>query len=54
MASKFIKVKCKCKNEQVTFERPASVVRCLACGEVLASPKGGRGKIEAKLLAAMK
>jgi small subunit ribosomal protein S27e len=51
MASKFIKVKCKkCKNEQVVFERPASVVRCLVCGEVLAEPTGGKSKIKTDVI----
>jgi small subunit ribosomal protein S27e len=51
MASKFIKVKCKkCKNEQVIFERPASVVRCLVCGEVLAESTGGKLKIKTDVI----
>ena len=55
MAGQFIKVKCeKCKNEQVIFEKAASVVRCLVCGEVLAEPKGGRSELKAKLLGKMK
>ncbi len=46
MASKFIKVKCvKCNNEQVIFEKPATVVKCLVCGEVLSKPSGGKGII---------
>ena len=55
MASRFIRVKClKCKNEQSIFERPASIVKCLVCGEVLAEPTGGIGKIKAKILGAEK
>jgi len=55
MASKFIKVKCeKCKNEQVIFERPATVVKCLVCGEVLAEPSGGAGKLKATVVTSMK
>jgi len=46
MVSKFMRVKCaKCKNEQVIFERAASVVKCLVCGEVLAKPTGGKAVI---------
>ncbi|NOX71495.1 MAG: 30S ribosomal protein S27e [Candidatus Micrarchaeota archaeon] len=46
MASRFIKVKCKkCKNEQVIFEKPATVVKCLVCGEVISEPTGGKGSI---------
>jgi len=55
MTSKFIKVKCnKCKNEQVIFERPASVVKCLVCGEVLAEPRGGKAHIKTKILGEVK
>ncbi len=47
MVSKFLKVKCKkCKNEQVVFEKSASPVKCLVCGEVLAEPTGGKSKIK--------
>ena len=46
MVSKFLHVKCeKCKNEQVIFEKSASVVKCLVCGEVLANPTGGKAVI---------
>lgn len=55
MTGKFVRVKClKCKNEQSIFERPATVVKCLVCGEVLAEPSGGIGKIKAKVLGAEK
>jgi small subunit ribosomal protein S27e len=47
MVSKFLKVKCKkCKNEQIVFEKSASVVKCLVCGEVLTDPTGGRAKLK--------
>ena len=49
MARGFLKVKCeKCKNEQVIYERPATRVTCLVCGEVLAEPRGGKGKMAVK------
>jgi small subunit ribosomal protein S27e len=55
MPGKFVKVKCeKCKNEQVIFEKSASVVRCLVCGEVLAEPSGGRAVIKSKVLGTAK
>jgi len=55
MTGKFIKVKCeKCKNEQVIFEKIASEVKCLVCGEVLAEPTGGKARIKAKVLGDMK
>lgn len=46
MVSKFFHVKCeKCKNEQVLFEKSATMVKCLVCGEVLAKPTGGKAVI---------
>ena len=52
--TKFLKVVCsKCKNEQVIFNKPSSVVKCLVCGEVLAEPTGGKGKIKSKVLQVM-
>ncbi|NIO19407.1 MAG: 30S ribosomal protein S27e [Candidatus Aenigmarchaeota archaeon] len=51
MASKFVRVKCKkCKNEQVIFERSASVIKCLVCGEVLAEATGGKAKIKTDII----
>jgi small subunit ribosomal protein S27e len=55
MTGKFIKVKCeKCKNEQVIFEKAASQVKCLVCGEVLAEPGGGKADIKGKILGTAK
>ncbi len=49
--SKFIKIRCpKCKNEQITFGKVSSEVKCLVCGKVLASPTGGKSSIEARIL----
>lgn len=49
--SRFLKVQCeKCKNEQIIFNKPATVVKCLVCENVLAEPTGGIGKIKAKIL----
>ncbi|MBI4182070.1 MAG: 30S ribosomal protein S27e [Candidatus Aenigmarchaeota archaeon] len=51
MASRFIVLKCeKCKNEQNVFEKPATVVRCLVCNEVLAEPTGGKALVRGKSL----
>ena len=50
MSGKFLKVKCKCKNEQVIFEKPDSVVKCLVCEEIVAEPRGGKAIIHAKVL----
>jgi len=41
----------KCKNEQIVFDKPSTVVRCLKCNEVLIVPSGGKGEIKnAKVL----
>ncbi len=48
--SKFIKVRCKCKNEQVIFGKPSSKIKCLVCNEILAEPTGGKGKILTQIL----
>ncbi|MFT4283023.1 MAG: 30S ribosomal protein S27e [Candidatus Woesearchaeota archaeon] len=49
--SKFIRVRCeKCKNEQVVFGKPSTQVNCLVCGEILATPSGGKVRINAKIL----
>ena len=54
MSSSFVRVKCeKCKNEQVIFGRPSTVVKCLVCNEILAEPTGGRAIIKAKVIQAM-
>ena len=50
MESKFIKVRCKCKNEQMIFEKASTVVRCLVCGEVLAVPTGGVAEIKGEVV----
>ena len=55
MASKFLKLKCeKCKNEQVTFEKPAMVVKCNVCETVLAEPTGSRAIIKTKIMGVVK
>jgi len=49
MASKFFKVKCeKCKNEQVIFSKPATIVKCLVCNTVLVEPTGGKANMKVK------
>jgi len=49
--SRFLKVKCpKCKNEQIIFNKAATEVKCLVCGNILAKPTGGKSIIKAKIL----
>ncbi len=49
--SKFVKVRCeKCKNEQIIFNKAATSVKCLVCGEVLAEPSASIAKLKARVL----
>ncbi len=54
MVSKFLRVKCKCGSQQVIFEKPATLVKCLKCGEALAEPRGGKGRIKTKITEVIK
>ena len=47
---KFIKVRCKCKNEQIIFGKCASELNCLVCGKPLAKSTGGKSNIEAQVI----
>ncbi|MEM1578565.1 MAG: 30S ribosomal protein S27e [Archaeoglobaceae archaeon] len=50
--SKFLRVKCPdCENEQVIFDHPSTIVKCLICGRTIAKPSGGKGIILAEVLA---
>lgn len=47
---KFVRVRCKCKNEQIVFDRAAMQIKCLVCSELLATPTGGRVKFDTEIL----
>jgi small subunit ribosomal protein S27e len=48
--SRFVRVKCPdCEHEQIIFDHPSIVVKCLICGRTLAEPTGGRGRIKAEV-----
>ena len=48
--SKFLKILCsKCNNEQVIYNKASTSVKCLVCGEEIATPTGGKAKIRAKV-----
>lgn len=50
-SSKFIKIKCEdCGNEQLSFSKPATPVKCHVCGSTLIRPTGGVGKVRGELL----
>jgi small subunit ribosomal protein S27e len=49
--SNFLRVKCvDCGNQQVVFDRAASVVQCIICGKTLVKPKGGKSQITAQIV----
>lgn len=48
--SKFVKIRCKCKNEQIIFGKCATEIKCLVCGEILAESTGGKSNIKARIL----
>ena len=48
--SRFVRVKCPdCGNEQLTFEKAASIVKCNICDGVLAEPTGGKTKVRGEI-----
>ncbi|MCX6770223.1 MAG: 30S ribosomal protein S27e [Candidatus Micrarchaeota archaeon] len=50
--SKFIRVKCKCGNEQNIFAYASQEIKCLVCSETMARPRGGKVEVsdECKVL----
>ena len=49
--STFIKIRCqKCNNEQITFGKASSTVKCLVCGTILVNSTGGKSKVNARVL----
>ena len=49
--SNFLRVKCRdCGNEQVLFDRAATLVSCLMCGATVAEPTGGRADVKGEIL----
>jgi len=49
--SHFVRVLCKkCKNDQVIFNKAATAIKCISCGEDLAVSSGGETIIKGKVL----
>lgn len=48
--SKFLRIKCKCGNEQVTFSHATTQVNCLVCGSGLGTPTGSRLALHCKVV----
>ena len=50
MAGSYLKVRCKCGNEQIMFSHITSVLNCTECKEPLAHPTGGRAVIHGEVV----
>lgn len=50
MSGKFLRVKCKCGNEQNLFAAATTKVLCNGCNVVISEPTGGRASITAKII----
>ncbi|MEM2909021.1 MAG: 30S ribosomal protein S27e [Candidatus Bilamarchaeaceae archaeon] len=50
MASKFLRVKCKCGTERVVFNKSTTEIKCDKCGTVLVSQTGGKAVIHGDIL----
>lgn len=50
MAGKYLKVQCKCGNEQTVFSHTTAVVKCSGCNEALAHPSGGAAVVHGKVV----
>ncbi|MCX6778056.1 MAG: 30S ribosomal protein S27e [Candidatus Micrarchaeota archaeon] len=50
---RFLRIKCECGNEQNIFGNAASEVKCLACGKVVAKPKGSRAVVYGKIISVL-
>ncbi len=49
--SPFFKVACAgCGNTQIVYSRAATVVACTECGATLATPTGGRAKLNGEVV----
>jgi small subunit ribosomal protein S27e len=50
--SKFVRVRCHdCGNEQVTFQKVSSTVKCNVCDGLLAEPTGGKASFRGEIIA---
>ncbi len=50
--SKFVRVRCPdCGNEQVTFQKVSSTVKCNVCDGLLVEPTGGRASFRGEIIA---
>jgi len=53
-SSRFLKLRCRsCENEQIVYSHTTHLIKCRACGEVLAEPRGGKAKINGIIIAVL-
>ena len=50
MSSAYLKVRCKCGNEQTVFSHLTTTLKCSACKEPLAHSSGGRAIIHGEVI----
>lgn len=51
MAGTFLRVECQdCENEQIVFNRAATVVNCAVCGSTLATPTSGKASLSGEVV----
>ncbi len=51
MPGSFLSVQCPdCENEQIVFGKAATAVACAVCGYELATPTGGKARIDGEIL----
>ena len=48
--SRFLKVKCKCGNEQTIPEKANMKITCTVCGKTLANPTGGKADVIGEII----
>jgi small subunit ribosomal protein S27e len=52
--SRFLRVRCpECENEQIVYSSPSNIVKCNICKAILATPTGGKARIEGEITAVM-
>lgn len=50
-SGRFVKVKCQdCSNEQIIFNKAATMVTCQVCGATLSTPSGGKAQIKGEIV----
>lgn len=50
MAGKFLKVKCKCGEEQMVYSHSSHSVYCSSCKEKIVEARGGKAIILAEII----